>query len=135
MAPPGEALRMAQQWGPAADTPWGAGRRPREASADHTGADQALLPSPTGQGHGLGRFRGRGCDGGLRALEKGGRPGGLLRGGGGVRRAATGPREAQREPRGPGPGRLHSFWWSGRPTSCLRAIRGIVKAFDHVAGL
>ncbi|XP_038185686.1 dolichyl-diphosphooligosaccharide--protein glycosyltransferase subunit 2 isoform X2 [Arvicola amphibius] len=33
MAPPGEALRMAQQWGPAADTPWGAGRRPREASS------------------------------------------------------------------------------------------------------
>lgn len=82
MAPPGEALRMAQQWGPAADTPWGAGRRPREASADHTGAGQARFPSPTGQGHGLGRFRGRGCDGGLRALVKCGRPEGLLRGGG-----------------------------------------------------
>jgi hypothetical protein len=83
MAPPGEALRMAQQRGPAARTPWGKGGCSREASAGHSGAGLAGYPSPAGQGqgHGLGLFRGRGSDRGLRsggsaATGGGGRGGG-----------------------------------------------------------
>lgn len=51
-----------------------------------------------GMGMGSGAFGGRRCDGGLRVLVKCCRPEGLLRRGS-MQRVATGPREAQREPR------------------------------------
>lgn len=38
MAPPGEALRMARQRGPAARRPWRVGPRPQDTSARHAGA-------------------------------------------------------------------------------------------------
>lgn len=65
MALRGEALCRARQRGPAAHTPWRVGRRPREASARHSGAGQEGSSSPAGQGHELGLFGGPASDGGL----------------------------------------------------------------------
>lgn len=65
MALPGEALCRGRQGSPAAHTPWRVGRRPRGASAGHSGAGQEGSSSPAGQGHELGLFGGPASEGGL----------------------------------------------------------------------
>lgn len=105
MAPPGEALRMAQRLGPAAGPLRGEGCSPRTGGTRHSGAGQAGPSSPAGQGHGpraFGEVEGR-----QEGSELGGSRSRLLggwgdSGGAGMRNAGL------RVPLRPIPG-LHSF--------------------------